>query len=132
MQQTTIKLAWMIWGEAEGEPLEGKIAVAQVVLNRYRLANRPSHQVTWWGKTLEEIITHPHQFRGLARVRNLNENPPLDCLTIAEIAIADYLHPLVDTATHFTQVDYDLFKGSSSYTFVRIIGNHAFYRENYL
>lgn len=125
-------MAWMIWGEAEGESVEGKIAVAQVALNRYRLANRQSYQITWWGKSLLEILIHPNQFQGLSRVRNLEENAPLDYLTIAEIAIGDFLHPIVDSATHFIQVDHDRFRGSSGYTFVRTVGSHSFYRENYL
>lgn len=125
-------MAWMIWGEAEGESIEGKIAVAQVALNRYRLANRPSYPIVWWGKTLEEILLHNRQFQGLARVADLDSTPPLDCLTVAKVAMGDYLQPIVDSATHFVHVDYDEFKGSSSYTFVRNVGNHAFYRENYL
>ena len=125
-------MGWMIWGEAEGESIEGKIAVAQVALNRYRLANRPSYAITWWGKSLEEILLHPQQFQGLARVKDLQSLPPLDCYTVAQVAMGDYLQPIVDSATHFVQIDHDGFKGSPSYTFVRVVGNHAFYRENYL
>ena len=130
--QTEKIMAWMIWGEAEGECLEGKIAVAQVALNRYRMANRAHYAITWWGKTLEEILLHPNQFQGLERVKNLQDPPPLDCLTVAQVAIGDYLQPIVDSATHFVHVDHDGFRGSPSYTYVRIIGNHAFYSENYL
>jgi spore germination cell wall hydrolase CwlJ-like protein len=125
-------LAWLIWGEAAEESIEEKIAIAQVPLNRYRLANRQSHSVTWWGKSLEEILLHPNQFQGLARVRNLELAPPLDCLTVAQVAMGDYLQPLVDSATHFVRLEYDQYKDSSSYTYVRVVGNHVFYRENYL
>jgi spore germination cell wall hydrolase CwlJ-like protein len=48
-------LALTVYGEARGESEQGRIAVAQVILNR---ASRPR----WWGKSVEEVILKPYQF----------------------------------------------------------------------
>ena len=44
-----------IWAEARGEPLEGQIAVANVILNRAR-------QGGWWGDDIAEVCCKPKQF----------------------------------------------------------------------
>ena len=51
---------WQLLGlcierEAKGEPLDGKIAVGTVVLNRVKLRD-------WDGKTIHEVILKPWQF----------------------------------------------------------------------
>lgn len=43
-----------VWGEARGEPTEGRQAVADVVLNRSHMA----------GKSPADIVAEPHQFSG--------------------------------------------------------------------
>ena len=48
-------LARTIYGEARGETREGKIAVAQGILNR-------ATQGGWWGDTIERVCKHPFQF----------------------------------------------------------------------
>ena len=56
---TTIKdvdtLARTVYGEARGEPSDGKKAVALVILNRVK-ANK------WYGKTITEVCLKPYQF----------------------------------------------------------------------
>jgi spore germination cell wall hydrolase CwlJ-like protein len=49
-------LQCLIFGEAEGEPVEGKIAVANVVRNRVL------SPVTWWGETWKTVCLSPYQF----------------------------------------------------------------------
>jgi len=44
-----------IWAEARGEPLEGQIAVANVILNRAR-------QGGWWGDDVAGVCCKPKQF----------------------------------------------------------------------
>lgn len=44
-----------IWAEARGEPLEGQIAVANVILNRAR-------QGGWWGDDVVKVCRKPKQF----------------------------------------------------------------------
>jgi len=48
-------LSMLLYGEARGEPVEGQIAVANVVRNRVK---KPS----WWGSTWQEVILKPMQF----------------------------------------------------------------------
>lgn len=54
-QPIEILLAQLIWGEARGEPVDGKIAVAWVAVNRSR---KPG----WWGTDLRQVILKPYQF----------------------------------------------------------------------
>ena len=44
-----------IWAEARGEPLEGQIAVSNVILNRAR-------QGGWWGDDVVKVCRKPKQF----------------------------------------------------------------------
>ena len=44
-----------IWAEARGEPLEGQIAVANVIINRAR-------QGGWWGDEVAKVCRKPKQF----------------------------------------------------------------------
>lgn len=54
-------LARTIWGEARGEPVRGKEAVAAVILNRVaRAATRGGRY--WWGGTVTEVCLKPWQF----------------------------------------------------------------------
>ncbi len=48
-------MARTLWGEARGEPLEGKIAVAWVIRNR---ADHPG----WWGHGIAGVCRQPWQF----------------------------------------------------------------------
>jgi spore germination cell wall hydrolase CwlJ-like protein len=45
-----------IWMEARGEKIEGKIAVAEVMLNRLKKG--------FWGDTIAEVVLAPYQFSG--------------------------------------------------------------------
>ena len=53
-------LARTIWGEARGETLTGKEAVANVVLNRLKTAQRRGKM--WWGNSIIDICQKPMQF----------------------------------------------------------------------
>ncbi len=66
-------LSLVIYGEARGEPLAGKIAVASVVLNRLKKSG-------WFGKALKDVILKPYQFSCF------NENDPnrIKLLAIAQ------------------------------------------------
>ncbi len=54
-QPAEVLLTMLVWGEARGEPDQGKLAVAEVVRNR---VERPR----WWGKTWHEVMLKPYQF----------------------------------------------------------------------
>ena len=49
-----------LYGEARGESLAGIEAVANVILNRHKMALHQSR--TWWGKTITEICLKAAQF----------------------------------------------------------------------
>ncbi len=53
-QQDVHDLARLVYGEARGEPFEGQVAVAAVVLNRVESQN--------FGKSLKEVIFEPGAF----------------------------------------------------------------------
>lgn len=105
-------LAIVIYMEARGEPLEGQIAVAQVVQNRVLSHRHPDdicdvaqqpHQFAWDGHALP----HPHHF------------------FIA--AIVDWLPSLVGDATHFHSGPPPWW--APKMTYITRIGGHFFYRE---
>lgn len=53
-QRELTLLALCVWGEARGEPYNGKTAVAHVVMNRWRAGT--------FGKTVRDVLLKPAQF----------------------------------------------------------------------
>lgn len=53
-------LARTLWGEARGESVRGKEAVAAVVVNRVRHAR--AGRAMWWGRTISDVCLKPDQF----------------------------------------------------------------------
>ena len=58
--RTIDTLARTIYGEARGEPIRGKEAVAAVVLNRVGRAMERGGW--WWGSSVAEVCRRPWQF----------------------------------------------------------------------
>jgi len=54
-------LARTLYGEARGEPVAGKEAVASVVMNRVRRSQEKSSGY-WWGNDVITVCTKPWQF----------------------------------------------------------------------
>src|SRR3990167_1659562 len=86
-------LARLIWGEARGERLAGKLAVARTVLNRLP----PIGQSRWWGNTVREVMLWPAQYscfndehlrRGLMRGSVLEPLAWRDCVDAARLGSA--------------------------------------------
>lgn len=114
----TYLLACLVHMEAGGEPYEGKLAVANVVLNRLR---------SGYGSTIAEVIYARGQFSGAntgALASRLAKGPSDECLRAATEAlnginnIGDYRN-FITTA----RANYGIY---SEYT---IIGNHCFYKR---
>lgn len=114
-------LATTIYFESKGEPLEGQLAVAQVVLNRVENGR--------FGKDVCSVVTAPKQFSFVVR----GELPPPSdkkawetARAVAMIAATDSWTDVVSNATHFhaTRVSPN-WRGLKR---VALIGNHVFYR----
>ncbi|MEQ8667031.1 MAG: cell wall hydrolase [Rhodospirillales bacterium] len=101
-------LARTIWGEARGERVRGKEAVAAVVLNRVRRAQKRGRY--WWGNDIESVCKRAFQFSAwnpgdpnrnkLLRVTPANRDFQ-SCLRIARRAVHGSLDDPTGGATHY-------------------------------
>ena len=109
----TQRVAATIWAEARSEPVQGIIAVANVIKNRY---THPG----WWGTSPSDVVTHPQQFscwtpqggagnyaRLLDLMRQLVAGTPItdpgvrECIGIATLLLGNYLRDNVKGSTHY-------------------------------
>lgn len=97
-------LAKTIWGEARGEPSQGRIAVAWVVVNRTR------RQVSRWGMTVEKVCRQPEQFScwnpgdpNLAGIKNLSPTDSVygQCRVIAASVLKGEIPDPTKGSTHY-------------------------------
>jgi N-acetylmuramoyl-L-alanine amidase len=126
-------LARCIWGEARSESIEGKLAVAHVVLNRVKAQS-------YYGRTVKEVMLKPWQFScfnendpNLAKILGLKtDNPGLAyCQAVADMALLSHSQDPTGGATHYhTTSIKPSWANSSQMTFLCRIGNHLFYRES--
>lgn len=110
----------IVMAEAEGEPYEGKVAVANVVLNRLRSANFPD--------TIRNVIYQKHQFSPVANGRMDRVKPSEE--TIKAVHAALHGEKAVSDDTYFflsLTLAQDLTVHHSR-TFAKKIGNHSFYK----
>lgn len=126
-------LARCIWGEARGEPVEGKVAVAAVIKNRIKGVAR-------YGVTLKSVILKPWQFSCF-----LPKDPNFDlirtgipgktfnhCKFVAGLSLKGLLVDNTRGATHYHVADMEHppnWSKSKQMFFKRQIGNHKFYEE---
>jgi N-acetylmuramoyl-L-alanine amidase len=127
-------LARTIYGEARGEPREGKVAVGIVIINRWRSG-------MWFaGKTVAETCQKPWQFScwngndpNRAKLLTIDRAKPsyLTCFDAAVTAIDKWwTHQIPDDllgCTHY-QVEGTGAKWSVGKTPAVKIGRHLFYR----
>lgn len=128
-------LARLIYGEARGESLDGKIAVANVVRNRV------NSSVTWWGRTWREVMLKPKQFSCFNEGDpNLDKLSKIDasrdandqrlwreCLTIASAVCTGAFSDNTAGATHYHSIRVQP-SWAASLTATVSIGRHVFYR----
>ncbi len=101
-------LARTIYGEARGEPVRGKEAVAAVILNRVRRARRRTSY--WWGSDIQSVCLKPWQFscwndedpnkEKLLKVTSGN-SVFKTCQRVARRAVRGGLKDPTDGATHY-------------------------------
>lgn len=104
-------LAHLAMAEAEGEPIEGKIAVINVVDNRCRIR----------GQSVEDVIFAPRQF---CTGRRFDLSPTEECWEAVrramdgETSVPDDVEYFCEKSLCFKRLEY-----------VMCIGNHLFWRE---
>lgn len=129
-------IALTLWGEARGERVEGRIAVACILRNRLRLGR--SH----WGRTYVDVCLSPYQFSCW------NEDDPnhkllidladqvegglipdrlTECLWIADGLIADTISERVGACTHYHADSMTPPNWAKDKTALHTIGHHLFY-----
>ncbi len=128
-------LARTIYGEARGETVRGKEAVACVVMNRVKRAkNRGSY---WWGDTVEQVCHKPWQFScwnendpNLEKIKKIEPGHRVfdTCLRIARRAISGSIEDMTRGATHYhtSSVNPPWSKGRPA---CAEIGHHLFYND---
>ena len=131
----TALFALCLYGEARGEPAEGRQAVAGVIMNRVRAGG-------WYGSTVRDVILKPRQFScfnagdpnrtrlaaiASSWIESLKKDQDLqECHRMAKAAIGGDLPDIVNGATHYKAVKCRA-SWTSSMIKVAVIGRHEFY-----
>ncbi len=132
--EATDILARTLWGEARGESLAGKEAVAAVVMNRVRLAQKRGKM--WWGNSIVEVCTKKYQFScwlendpNYFKLRAVGSDDPnfATCLRIARRAVQGNLADNTNGADHY-HAHYVSPKWALDRVPVAEIGGHVFYK----
>ncbi|GAE34034.1 cell wall hydrolase [Halalkalibacter akibai] len=109
-------LARIVRAEAQTEPFEGKVAVADVVLNRIESPQFPD--------TVKEVIYEPRQFEPVA---NGQVNKPADeeSIKAVEAALSD-MRNITEDALFFYNPDIATNRWLDTRETVMVIGQHEF------
>jgi N-acetylmuramoyl-L-alanine amidase len=124
-------LARFIWNEAREEGLQGKLAVAHVVMNRVKARE-------YDGNSVQDVILKSRNLAGqresgrtMAQAPNAasSDREFALCKAIAELATRGHLNnDPTDGATHFHSI-HSKPDWASKMVFQRQIGKHLFYRD---
>ena len=121
-------MAATIWGEARGEPFEGKVAVAWVIINRSRMPG-------WWGEDIRSVCTARWQFScwfdaQAERVRFVDERNEkfAACLDVAKRVMAGEIADPTGGADHYYADYIAAPKWARGRTPTAKIGRHLFFR----
>lgn len=107
-------LARLVHAEAEGEPFVGKVAVAEVVLNRVEHEKFPD--------TIEEVIYQENAFEPVQN-GSINEPANTESLKAVEEALTE---PQEEEALFFFNPDTATSDWIFSREVIKTIGNHSF------
>jgi len=127
-------LARTLWGEARGEGTAGMQAVANVICNRVKKAQK--HGGYWWGSNVIQVCQKPYQFSCWNRTDpnhlKLLEVEESDlyfatALRIARRALAGSLEDITNGATHYHAESVSPFWSKDQEPLTRI-GKHLFYK----
>lgn len=120
----------VLYAEAAGQPIAGKVGVIEVILNRMRAT----------GQSAEQIIQAPHQFEPVMKaggnwrnLRSLTSSEQSECNAILQLKAGGWLTDVVPGSDHFQNprivaerrgpVDFN------GMPVVAQIGDHRFYRS---
>lgn len=80
-----LMMAKVVWAESRGEPFEGQVAVAAVILNRREAGGH-------FGKTIKEVITKKYQFASIKTIKDeiITEQKERISLEAVEQAVYGY------------------------------------------
>ena len=128
-------LARTIYGEARGEPVRGKEAVACVILNRVRRAKRRGGY--WWGGDLIEVCHKPWQFScwneddpNLEKLLKVDAGNTVfkTCKRVARRALGGALKDPTDGSTHYHAIGAEP-PWARGREIAATIGRHVFYNN---
>jgi N-acetylmuramoyl-L-alanine amidase len=108
-------LARLVHAEAEGEPFVGKVAVAEVVLNRVEHDEFPD--------TIEEVIYQKNAFEPVQN-GTINEPANNESIKAVEVALSEQKHE--EELLYFYNPDTATSDWIFSREVVKTIGNHSF------
>ena len=81
-EEDKVLMAKLVWKEARGEPLKGKVAVAAVILNRYCYGEDRDFK----RESIESVITQPGQFASIKNVTMADLDLVPECMEAVEAA----------------------------------------------
>lgn len=128
-------VAMTLWGEARGEPVEGKMAVASVIFNRAAIMARQSDKA--FGESvieeMQRVCLAPAQFSCWSAGVFVQEQPDGGfqwkvCEEIAKDVCGEHFGPLI-TATHYFAVTIAKPVWADGMDFVGRFGNQLFYAD---
>ncbi|WP_151733135.1 cell wall hydrolase ['Paenibacillus yunnanensis' Narsing Rao et al. 2020] len=119
-EEDLLLLQKIVMAEAEGEPYKGKVAVANVVLNRLRSANFPD--------TVYDVIYQKSQFSPVGNGRIDRVKPNEESIKAVNAALSGVKEVSDDTYFFLSlKLAQDLTVHHSR-TYAKTIGNHTFYK----
>ena len=123
-------LTQAVYYEAAVEPLQGRRAVAQVILNRMRHPAYPNSVcgVIYQGSERQTGCQFSFTCDG-SLLRSPAANRWREAEAVARAALAGYVEPSIGTATHY-HADYVLPKWAFQLAKITQLGRHIFYRFN--
>ena len=127
-------LARTLWGEARGEGTNGMIAVANVILNRVKIAEKKDG--FWWGNNIIQVCQKPYQFScwnrsdpNFRKLQSVDESNLhfATAMRIARRAVADVLEDNTQGSTHYHAANITPYWAKDR-SVLTTIGYHKFYK----
>lgn len=127
----------VLYAEAAGQPIAGKVGVVEVITNRMRATGRSAEQIVNAKGQFEPVMRAGGQWRNL---RPLSPSEQSECNTILQLKAGGWLADVAPGADHFQnprivaeRTRDDAVKPSivdfGGMHVVRAIGDHRFYRS---